>query len=54
MNIESHVDQLETKHQDIEKVIAQELLRPAPDTVRITKLKRKKLQIKEELSRLSH
>jgi len=54
MNIKSHVDQLQTKHKDIERVIAQELTRPAPDSVRITKLKREKLQIKEELTRLSH
>ena len=53
MNIKSHVDQLQTKHKDIERVIAKELQRPSPDTVRITKLKRKKLMLKEELSRLS-
>ena len=53
MNVQSHVETLKVKHSDIEKVIARELLRPQPDSVRITKLKREKLLLKEEMSRFS-
>jgi len=52
MNIKSHVERLQSKHSDIERVIARELQRPSPDSVRLSKLKREKLQLKEEMSRL--
>lgn len=54
MNIESHVEHLQAKHQDIESIISKEQLRPQPDTMRISKLKRQKLKIKEEMASFDH
>lgn len=53
MNIESHVANLNQKHAEIEDVIAREELRPCPDTIRLMQLKKQKLRLKEEMSRLS-
>ena len=52
MSLNAHVERLNAKHAEIESTIAREELRPHPDTLRITQLKRKKLRLKEELSRL--
>ena len=49
MNIDAHVQTLAAKHSEIEKSIAHEQLRPAPDTMRLMQLKREKLRIKEEI-----
>ena len=51
MSVETHVQALNAKHAEIEKVITVEEHRPNPDTMRIQQLKRKKLRLKEELSR---
>lgn len=48
--VSSHVDALETKHADLERAIAQENSRPAPDDTMLRQLKLKKLRIKEELA----
>ena len=53
MNIASHVASLNAKHEEIEDIIAREETRPCPDTVRLMQLKKKKLLLKEELSRFS-
>ena len=52
MSIETHVESLTLKHAEIDNIIAQEELRPFPDTIRLMQLKRKKLRIKEEMQRL--
>ena len=51
MSIETHVAALNTKHAEIEDIIAREEHRPNPDTLRLMQLKKKKLRIKEELMR---
>lgn len=48
----SHVSALELKHAGIERLIEDELSRPLPDDVRLQTLKKQKLRIKEELTRL--
>lgn len=53
MSIQMHVESLNQKHAEIEDVIAREELRPKPDDIRLMNLKKKKLLLKEELSRLS-
>lgn len=53
MNIESHVENLQAKHTDIESVISKEQLRPQPDTMRIRMLKKEKLRIKEAMESFS-
>lgn len=54
MNVEAHLTTLETKKAILEKAILDENHRPAPDTVRLTKLKREKLRLKEEIERYHH
>lgn len=48
----SHVSALELKHAGIEKKIEEEMSRPLPDEAVLQTLKKRKLKIKEELSRL--
>jgi len=47
----SHTAALETKHAQLDLKIRQEALRPRPDQGVINQLKKRKLQIKEELAR---
>ena len=53
MNTEPRIQSLQTKHQTLEEEIAEELARPLPDDIRISDLKRRKLQVKEELQALA-
>jgi hypothetical protein len=52
MSIQVHVESLSKKHAEIEDVIAREELRPHPDDIRLKRLKKEKLHLKEELHRL--
>lgn len=52
MTTEAHLTALESKHHRLEDEISGELHRPSPDQTRLTSLKREKLRIKEEISRL--
>lgn len=55
MHAEAHVASLEQKHAHLEKIISEEVHRPVPDTVKLARLKREKLRIKEEIGRfVSH
>jgi hypothetical protein len=47
----THISALQTKHAGLEKQIQMEMSRPLPDDTLVAQLKRKKLKIKEELSR---
>lgn len=46
----SHVSALQMKHAGLERQIAEEMGRPAPDQSMIQILKKRKLRIKEELT----
>ncbi|WP_082356020.1 YdcH family protein [Novosphingobium sp. AAP83] len=48
----THISALQTKHAGLERQIHAEMNRPLPDETLVAQLKRKKLKIKEELSRL--
>jgi len=48
----SHANALQSKHAGIEAKLRDELLRPVPDAVAIQALKKRKLRIKEELSKI--
>ena len=54
MSLEDRVKTLEEKHQDLERILAEEENRPLPDNIAIHDLKRQKLAIKDEISRLTH
>ncbi|GGI88707.1 hypothetical protein GCM10007973_26340 [Polymorphobacter multimanifer] len=47
----SHVESLNARHARLEAKLAVESRRPLPDAVALTKLKREKLRLKEELVR---
>lgn len=46
-----HVQSLQTKHAGIDAQLRDELTRPAPDAATIQYLKKRKLQLKEEIAR---
>ena len=53
MSVESHIDQLRIKHEGLDEQIKQEERRPGADHLNVAELKRRKLQVKEEIERLS-
>lgn len=53
MALEAHVEELSTKHRNLDKLIREEEAHPSSDTLRIIELKRQKLILKDRLARLS-
>jgi hypothetical protein len=51
MPLQEHVDTLRTKHARLEQLIDDELHRPLPDQVTLSRLKKEKLRIKEQIQR---
>jgi hypothetical protein len=54
MSMQSHLAELERKHQALEDEITECLTHPAVDNLRIVELKRRKLQVKDEIERIRH
>jgi hypothetical protein len=52
MAMESHLAELERRHQAIEKEIEDALNHPGTDDLTVADLKKRKLQLKDEISRL--
>jgi hypothetical protein len=52
MSMQSHLAELEKKHQALEQEINDCLIHPAVDDLKIVELKRKKLLVKDEIERL--
>lgn len=52
MSMQSHLAELEKRHQALEQEINDALAHPASDDLRIAELKRRKLQVKDEIARL--
>ncbi|HEY4133822.1 MAG TPA: YdcH family protein [Alphaproteobacteria bacterium] len=52
MAVEQRIETLKASHASIEAAIHSERSRPHPDDVRVHGLKREKLRIKDEISRL--
>ncbi len=50
MAVTAHLETLQSKHSNLEEKIQAELRSPLPDTIRVSRLKRQKLQIKDTLS----
>ncbi len=46
---QNHAAALRQKHEALERKICEEESRPIPDTIRIHKLKKEKLRLKDEL-----
>lgn len=52
MTHQPRLDSLQTRHANLDRQLAQEGQRPAPDASTIARLKREKLRLKEEMERL--
>ena len=52
MPLQNHLTELERKHQALEREIQDALAHPATDDIRLAQLKRRKLQLKDEIARL--
>ena len=53
MNLASHLDQLKARHESLKIKIKEEETHPSADHLDIVALKREKLQVKEEIERIS-
>ncbi len=52
MSIQTHLAELERRHRALEAEIAEALTHPSTDDLKIAELKRRKLQVKDQLTRL--
>jgi hypothetical protein len=53
MSLSSHVEQLKKKHQNLSENVEMMQRSPASDDIEVAKLKKQKLILKEEITRLS-
>jgi hypothetical protein len=53
MSMQTHLAELERRHQALEQEIYEAQTHPATDALKIAELKRRKLQVKDEIARLS-
>jgi len=53
MAISTHLDELEQRHRMLEAQLADALRHPSTDDSQLTELKRRKLQVKDEIARLN-
>lgn len=54
MSLSSHLTELRKKHEHLSKKIEEEQRSPASDDLVIADMKRRKLQLKDEISKISH
>jgi hypothetical protein len=52
MPLQNHLVELQRKHQALEREIEDAIAHPATDDLRVAQLKRRKLQLKDEILRL--
>ncbi len=52
MSMQSHLAELEKRHRALEDEITEALAHPSIDDLKIAELKRRKLQVKDEIARL--
>ncbi len=53
MSVQSHLQELQRRHAALQSEIKRELSHPATDPLRLAELKRKKLVLKDQITRLS-
>jgi hypothetical protein len=53
MAMESHLAELERRHEMLEKELEEALAHPGTDSLELRELKRKKLHVKDEIARLT-
>lgn len=54
MSIENHLTALEQRHDALDREIEKALMHPAIDELKLAELKRRKLQLKDEITKLRH
>ena len=54
MTIQAHIAELERRHHELEREIAEALKHNSIDDLKIVELKRQKLQLKDEIERMQH
>ncbi|WP_336107718.1 MULTISPECIES: DUF465 domain-containing protein [unclassified Thalassospira] len=54
MSVQSHIEALTAKHAALEQELHLETRRPAPDDSLVADIKRRKLEIKDEINRINH
>ena len=52
MSMESHLAELERRHRALERQIEEALTHPGTDSLEIASMKRRKLQLKDEIARI--
>ena len=52
MTMQAHLSELERKHRALEDEIADAMIHPSTDRLKIVELKRRKLLVKEEIERI--
>ncbi len=52
MTLQSRINHLDLRHQELEQAIYAERMRPSSDTAKISEMKKRKLQLKEEIESL--
>jgi hypothetical protein len=52
--METHLAELERRHQALDKEIEIETIHPASDDLKLAELKRRKLVLKDEIEKLKH
>ncbi len=52
MSLQSHLTELERRHEALDREIAKEWGHPGADELRLAELKRRKLQVKDEIAKL--
>ena len=53
MTVASHVQELRRKHEHLSTLVEEEQRNPGKDALRIADMKKQKLRLKEEITRLS-
>ena len=54
MPLQSHLAELERRHEALDRDIAREWAYPGTDEIKLAELKRRKLQLKDEIARLKN
>ena len=54
MALQNHLTELERKHQALEREIQDALAHPSTSDLKLAELKRKKLQLKDEIAKLKN
>jgi hypothetical protein len=52
MSMQEHLVELKAQHRALEQEIADAVAHPSTDDIKITELKRRKLQVKDEIARM--